>query len=448
MPSARIYIIMESGYLASHIDHRSGKRRASKVKTLKGKRMRILLQSLAFVVLASGFTTGQLIVDHHCTRLTKVPKSAITLAKSKLHIVYGHTSHGSQLTTGMTGLVTFTKGCGGPEFAWNDGGTGGALDFHDGGMAGDVGSYPQWVDETKKYLNNPSNSNVNVVIWSWCGQHSWYSEKQMNEWYLAPMTQLEKDYPKVTFVYMTGHVFNGYNREPMMARNKQIREYCVANKKVLYDFADIESYDPDGKFFTYVDDNCDYYDKEIGGTKLGNWAIEWQNAHTQGVDWYTCNSAHSQPLNANLKAYAAWWLWARIAGWPGIKTLTRDKDEVSTTTGGTVRFSLDAGQTRAGGNYLQTGSFSGTSPGFVLPGNHATLPLNLDVFSYHIIGLINHPPYQNFLGTLNNQGQAAATLNLGPLPPQIAGLSMHFAYALYDYPMDFTSNAMAVRFVP
>ena len=287
------------------------------MKTLKGKRMRILLQSLAFVVLASGFTTGQLIVDHHCTRLTKVPKSAITLAKSKLHIVYGHTSHGSQLTTGMTGLVTFTKGCGGPEFAWNDGGTGGALDFHDGGMAGDVGSYPQWVDETKKYLNNPSNSNVNVVIWSWCGQHSWYSEKQMNEWYLAPMTQLEKDYPKVTFVYMTGHVFNGYNREPMMARNKQIREYCVANKKVLYDFADIESYDPDGKFFTYVDDNCDYYDKEIGGTKLGNWAIEWQNAHTQDVDWYNCSSAHSQPLNANQKAYGAWWLWARLAGWSG-----------------------------------------------------------------------------------------------------------------------------------
>jgi len=27
--------------------------------------------------------------------------------------------------------------------------------------------------------------------------------------------------------------------------------------------------------------------------------------------------AHSQPLNANLKAFAAWWLFARLAGWPG-----------------------------------------------------------------------------------------------------------------------------------
>jgi len=35
------------------------------------------------------------------------------------------------------------------------------------------------------------------------------------------------------------------------------------------------------------------------------------------VDWYRCGSAHSQPLNANRKAYAAWWLWARLAGWNG-----------------------------------------------------------------------------------------------------------------------------------
>jgi hypothetical protein len=35
----------------------------------------------------------------------------------------------------------------------------------------------------------------------------------------------------------------------------------------------------------------------------------------EGVDWYNCDSAHSQPLNANRKAYAAWWLWCRLAGW-------------------------------------------------------------------------------------------------------------------------------------
>jgi hypothetical protein len=98
-------------------------------------------------------------------------------------------------------------------------------------------------------------------------------------------------------------------------------EYCIANGKVLYDFADIERYDPDGTYFEYVHDNCDYYDAS-GGTKLGNWATEWQASHTQDVDWYSCGSAHSQPLNANRKAYAAWWLWARLGGWDGQTTAT------------------------------------------------------------------------------------------------------------------------------
>jgi hypothetical protein len=28
---------------------------------------------------------------------------------------------------------------------------------------------------------------------------------------------------------------------------------------------------------------------------------------------HSCASAHSQPLNANMKAYAAWWLFVQIA---------------------------------------------------------------------------------------------------------------------------------------
>ena len=48
-----------------------------------------------------------IIADHECTRIEDIPIAAIESAKSTLHIAYGHTSHGSQITDGMSGLVEF-----------------------------------------------------------------------------------------------------------------------------------------------------------------------------------------------------------------------------------------------------------------------------------------------------------------------------------------------------
>lgn len=253
------------------------------------------------------------VIDHACIDLDGIPSLWITAAKSDLHIAYGHTSHGSQVTDGMTGLVTFK----GDMYAWNSGGTGGALDLHDYAMAGDLGNPDRtsWADRTRTYL--AANIDVNVIIWSWCGQVSTATETDINT-YLDLMTALEEDYPDVTIVYMTGHLDGTGLTGNLHIRNEQIRDYCRTNKKFLYDFADIESYNPDGIYFgdKKPNDNCDY-DSDGNGTLDANWAIEWQNSHTLGVDWYNCNSAHSQPLNANMKAYAAWHLWARIAGWDG-----------------------------------------------------------------------------------------------------------------------------------
>ena len=104
---------------------------------------------------------------------------------------------------------------------------------------------------------------------------------------------------------------------------RSFRDYCRANGKVLYDFADIDSHDPDGVYYPFPDDDCDYYASRTGA-KLGNWATAWQNSHTVNIDWYSCSSAHSEPLNANQKAYAAWWLFARLGGWSGDACPTGD----------------------------------------------------------------------------------------------------------------------------
>lgn len=258
---------------------------------------------------------GQIIIDHNCTRLGDIPATYITQAKSTLHIAYEHTSHGSQITDGMTGLYNWK----GSAYAWNNGGLNGALDIHDNGITGgtDLGSpdFTAWATETRNYLRNSANSDVNVVMWAWCGQVSTATESEINT-YLSLMNSLETDFPRVKFVYMTGHLDGTGTSGNLHRRNEQIRNYCRTNRKILYDFADIESYDPDNNYFLNraANDNCDY-DSNNDGSLDRNWAITWQNSHTLNVDWYNCTSAHSQPLNANRKAYAAWWLWARLAGW-------------------------------------------------------------------------------------------------------------------------------------
>jgi hypothetical protein len=250
-----------------------------------------------------------LIVDHTCCDISAIPRSAIEDAIDNLVIAYGHTSHGSQLVTGMDGLAAFL---GDDLYSWSYDGSGGTLELRDNAMPYDLG-YASWEPDTRAYLN--SHPEVNVIIWSWCGQVSSASESYIDN-YLSLMDGLESDYPDVVFVYMTGHLDGGGEDGNLHIRNEQIRAWCRDNDRVLYDFADIESYDPDGVYYLPRDanDNCDY-DSDANGTRDRNWAIDWQNAHPG--EWYPCDSAHSQPLNANLKAYAAWYLWARLGGWDG-----------------------------------------------------------------------------------------------------------------------------------
>jgi len=261
---------------------------------------------LTGAVSASAFCQG-LIVDHTCTDINKVPHDAIAKAKATFKVAYGHTSHGSQVVSGMRALAKAKPDL----FAFGTGGDGKSLAFLDRFAGGDLGG--NWAHATRQFLNGPGkNQNVNVIMWSWCGQVSGASEERIEK-YLRDTSELEKDFPKIRFVYMTGHLDGSGVNGTLNKRNEQIREFCRKNGKVLFDFADIESYDPDGKV-NYMalgaTDSCNY--KDGGATK--NWADEWIAKHP-GEIALPSSAAHTRPLNGALKGRAFWWMLARLAGW-------------------------------------------------------------------------------------------------------------------------------------
>jgi hypothetical protein len=262
-------------------------------------RIWLLGAALFFLCIAPRAYPQAIIIDHQCADLSQVPAEYINDAREQFRIGYGHTSHGSQITTGME-LINRSP------YYYNWDGAGGALSYQED-VSTDLGG--DWVARTRALLDTPGN-NRNVIIWSWCGQVSESSEEAINA-YLSAMDQLERDYPAVRFVYMTGHLDGSGENGNLNVRNNQIRAYCIANNKVLFDFADIESYDPDGNYFLNLgaNDNCGYAG--------GNWATEWCAAHPGSELCAECDCAHSQPLNCNLKGRAFWWMMARLTGWQG-----------------------------------------------------------------------------------------------------------------------------------
>ena len=269
--------------------------------------------------------------------LRSIPAAAIETAKNDLHILYCGTSHSTQVVDGMRGLMEYKTGDG-TLFSVTFNGTPvpGSLDMHYNGTSGtdlssdsvDGNGHTGYFNGTVSYLD--SHPDVNVVMWSWCSidghDVTIYIDnfQELIDMYKAGGSKGRTAADKVSFVFMTGYAGGGdgdtaeppYIRSPFQ-NYQRIVDYCTANGYFCLDYWSQDVYEYETNFYKPTESGNDnvqhkaYFDAHQGGV---HW-FETRDYSSGVVKWPAHCDGTPQHITSNRRAYAAWWIMARIAGW-------------------------------------------------------------------------------------------------------------------------------------
>jgi hypothetical protein len=306
---------------------------------------KFLLHKAILIVMAlhGGLVFSQVYIAGHSVAkeevLRSIPPEYINKARNELVISYQHTSHGTHVSRGMYGLPDYKAGDNTLFAISRNSAEAGKLQFMDERMelyppgAKDLSAgETTFVETTRNFLDAEENAHVNVVMWAWCD----ISDHQVSVYYLPGMDTLISEYGEggskigtgtgqralpVTFVFMTGHATRNFNVGEGRPWNQAqlIIDHCNANGHLCLDYYSIDTHDMDDNYWEDASDNAD---SESYG---GNFFQDFQDAHSVGDGYYENRSSPggdvsygthtTQHITSNRKAYAMWWILARIVGW-------------------------------------------------------------------------------------------------------------------------------------